>query len=144
MTSDFDQIWTRSGQRSARLVSAGRLSREARFPTRCRVFPASRSARALDFTGNSHPVYGRRSDGDSASDPSRPRPARWPTADPAVQAIQITKQASGRDISCRRSESVALHANVGVQRQIARDFVLSADFVYRHFVHLPLAVALST
>jgi len=34
--------------------------------------------------------------------------------------------------------SAALHASAGVQREIARDFVLSADFAYRHFVHLTL------
>ena len=37
--------------------------------------------------------------------------------------------------------SSALHASVGVQREIARDFVLSADFAYRHFVHLTLGGA---
>src|SRR5262249_45002038 len=30
----------------------------------------------------------------------------------------------------------AVHASIGVQREIARNFVLSADFVYRHFIHL--------
>jgi hypothetical protein len=28
-----------------------------------------------------------------------------------------------------------VHANIGLQRQIASDFVVSADFAYRHFVH---------
>ncbi len=28
------------------------------------------------------------------------------------------------------------HVNIGVQHQIMKDFVLSADFVYRHFLHL--------
>jgi hypothetical protein len=30
----------------------------------------------------------------------------------------------------------AVHASAGIQQEIARNFVLSADFVYRHFVHL--------
>ena len=57
-------------------------------------------------------------------------------ADPNVQAIQVTKQLSedGLFPSDFPSPS-ALHISLGVQRQIARDFVLSADFAYRHFVH---------
>ena len=37
----------------------------------------------------------------------------------------------------------ALHTSIGVQRHIANDFVVSADFVYRHFVHLPGALDLN-
>ena len=33
--------------------------------------------------------------------------------------------------------------SLGVQREIARDFVLSADFAYRHFVHLPVGIDLN-
>jgi hypothetical protein len=60
-------------------------------------------------------------------------------ADPTVQAIQLTKQLSGPGVyPADYKSSSALHASVGVQREIARDFVLSADFAYRHFVHLTL------
>jgi hypothetical protein len=53
----------------------------------------------------------------------------------SIQAIQLTKQASGLNpVDAPRSS--ALHVNVGVQRQVAREFVMSADFVYRHFDHL--------
>jgi hypothetical protein len=60
-------------------------------------------------------------------------------ADPTVQAVQLTKQVSGTGVfPTDYKSSSALHASVGVQREIARDFVLSADFAYRHFVHLTL------
>ena len=63
-------------------------------------------------------------------------------ADPAVQAIQFTKQVSGAGVfPSGYKTSSALHSSVGVQREIARDFVLSADFAYRHFVHLTLGGA---
>ena len=63
-------------------------------------------------------------------------------ADPTVQAIQLTKQVSGAGVfPSDYKTSSALHASVGVQREIARDFVLSADFAYRHFVHLTLGGA---
>ena len=63
-------------------------------------------------------------------------------ANPAVQAVQITKQVSGTGVfPSSYKTSSALHTSVGVQREIARDFVLSADFVYRHFVHLTLGGA---
>lgn len=59
--------------------------------------------------------------------------------DSTVQAVQLTKQVSGTGVfPAGFKTSSALHASVGVQREIARDFVLSADFVYRHFVHLNL------
>jgi hypothetical protein len=35
----------------------------------------------------------------------------------------------------------ALHASVGLQREIAGDFVVSADLAYRHFLHLGLGAA---
>jgi hypothetical protein len=61
------------------------------------------------------------------------------SADPTVQAIQVTKQFSGASNGLFPADypwPSALHTSVGVQRQIARDFVLSADFAYRHFVHM--------
>jgi Carboxypeptidase regulatory-like domain len=63
-------------------------------------------------------------------------------ADQTIQAIQLTKQLTGTGVfPSDYKTSSALHTSVGVQRQIARDFVLSADFVYRHFVHLTLGNA---
>jgi hypothetical protein len=59
-------------------------------------------------------------------------------ADPTVQAIQLTKQTGTGIYPSDYKSSSALHASVGIQREIARDFVLSADFAYRHFVHLTL------
>jgi hypothetical protein len=61
-------------------------------------------------------------------------------ADPTVQAIQITKQVAGNaGVSPTDLPSPsALHVNLGLQREIARNFVLSADLAYRHFVHVPM------
>lgn len=60
-------------------------------------------------------------------------------ADPSVQSIQLTKQVSGTGVfPADYKTSSALHTSVGVQREIARDLVVSADLVYRHFVHLTL------
>lgn len=56
-------------------------------------------------------------------------------ADRSIQAIQLTKQASGLNPVDVPSSS-AVHVNLGIQREIARDFVVSADFAYRHFIHL--------
>ena len=58
-------------------------------------------------------------------------------ADPNVQAIQITKQAPAAIFPENVPNPSALHANIGVQREIVRDFVLTADLAYRHFVHVP-------
>jgi Carboxypeptidase regulatory-like domain len=58
-------------------------------------------------------------------------------ADPSIQAIQLAKQASGLN-PVDVPTSSALHINLGIQREIARDFVVSADFAYRHFIHLGL------
>jgi hypothetical protein len=58
-------------------------------------------------------------------------------ADPTVQAIQVSKQAPGVFPAGVPTLS-ALHTSLGVQREIARDFVLSADFAYRHFTHVDL------
>jgi hypothetical protein len=59
-------------------------------------------------------------------------------ANPAVQQIQITKQAGGTNAGLFPTEVPnwsAQHFNLGVQREIARDFVLTTDFVFRHFIH---------
>ena len=59
-------------------------------------------------------------------------------ADPAVQAIQISKQLSGGSNAIYPADfpsPSALHTSVGVQQRIAPDFVVSADLAYRHFVH---------
>jgi hypothetical protein len=57
------------------------------------------------------------------------------SSDPSIQAIQLSKQASGlTPVDVPRSS--ALHFNLGLQREIARDFVVSADLAYRHFIHL--------
>ena len=58
-------------------------------------------------------------------------------ADQSVQAIQLTKQAAALTPADLPSWT-ALHFNVGVQREFARDFVVSADFAYRHFDNLGL------
>ncbi|HXI94416.1 MAG TPA: carboxypeptidase regulatory-like domain-containing protein [Blastocatellia bacterium] len=58
-------------------------------------------------------------------------------ADPSIQAIQLSKQASGLNPADVPSSS-AVHVNLGVQREIARDLVVNADFAYRHFIHLGL------
>ena len=57
------------------------------------------------------------------------------TGDASVQAIQLSKQ-GGTIFPADFKNPSALHVSAGVQREIARNFVLSADFVYRHFVHL--------
>ena len=59
--------------------------------------------------------------------------------DPTVQAIQISKQTVGGTTNGLFPEYVpnpsAQHFNGGVQREITRDFVLTGDFVFRHFIH---------
>ena len=63
-------------------------------------------------------------------------------ADRSIQAIQLTKQAGPSTLNPVDVPSrSALHVNLGVQREIARDFVVSADFAYRHFDHLGLGQA---
>ncbi len=60
-------------------------------------------------------------------------------ADPALQSIQIIKQVAGGLDSGLFPVDVpnwsAQHLNVGFQREIIHDFVLSADLVLRHFIH---------
>ena len=57
-----------------------------------------------------------------------------------IQAIQISKQASGQGIfpADYPGPGSAFELSSGFQHQIARDFVLSADFAYRHFIHLDI------
>jgi Carboxypeptidase regulatory-like domain len=55
-------------------------------------------------------------------------------ADPGVQAIQVLKQGSLWPSNVPTPSAV--HANIGVQRQITRNFVVSSDFVFRHFIHV--------
>jgi hypothetical protein len=67
-------------------------------------------------------------------------------ADPTVQAIEVTKQflpQLGSIWPADAPTASALHAGLGVQREIMKDLVLSADFVYRHFTHLGLGVDLN-
>jgi hypothetical protein len=55
-------------------------------------------------------------------------------ANRSVQAIQVTKQ--GNAVNPERMPSAsAFHLNIGVQREIAPNLVVSADFAYRHFIH---------
>jgi hypothetical protein len=58
---------------------------------------------------------------------------------PALQAIQVYKQTVGGTTNGLFPEYVpnpsAQHFNAGIQREIVRDFVLTADFVFRHFIH---------
>ncbi|MGH9907980.1 MAG: hypothetical protein ACRD8U_20615, partial [Pyrinomonadaceae bacterium] len=56
--------------------------------------------------------------------------------DPSTQAIQLIKQGTLNPEHV--PGSTAFHINLGVQREIASDFVLSADFAYQHFDHLEL------
>ncbi len=58
-------------------------------------------------------------------------------ADPTVQQIQINKHALPAIFPVNVPNPSAVHVNVGVQRQLAMGFVLSADAVYRHFEHVP-------
>jgi hypothetical protein len=63
-------------------------------------------------------------------------------SDSSLDGIQVTKQflpALGALYPEKYSTPAALHADVGVQREIARDFVLSADFAYRRFIHLGMS-----
>ena len=59
------------------------------------------------------------------------------TSDRTLQTIQLTKQAGNFN-----QEHVptprALHINVGVQRELMKDFVISADFAFRRFTHFGL------
>jgi hypothetical protein len=54
-----------------------------------------------------------------------------------VQQIQITKQATPAIFPEHVPNPSAVHLNIGLQRQLSRDTVLSVDAVARHFVHVP-------
>ena len=58
-------------------------------------------------------------------------------ADPALQQIQITKQASPAIFPVDVPNPSAMHVNVGLQREVVPSVVLSADVVYRHSLHVP-------
>jgi hypothetical protein len=58
------------------------------------------------------------------------------SSDRSVQAIQVLKQGTLNPADVPAWS--AFHFNLGVQREVARDFVVSADFVYRHFGHIGL------
>src|SRR5262249_19725096 len=59
-------------------------------------------------------------------------------ADSTLQAIQVTKQMTQAAIfPAVVPNPSALHASVGVQREIDTGFGVSADLVYRHFTHVP-------
>jgi hypothetical protein len=57
-------------------------------------------------------------------------------ADQTIQAIQLTKQ--GNVFPQHLPPWTALHFNFGIQRELMKDFVLSADFALRHFDHIGL------
>src|SRR5262249_16518671 len=53
-------------------------------------------------------------------------------------SVQILKQVAGQTNILFPSYVPAWssqHVSIGFQRELARDFVLSADFVFRHFIH---------
>jgi hypothetical protein len=52
----------------------------------------------------------------------------------SVTNIEVDKQGSVVDTHMPNSSST--NVSIGVQREIARDFVISADVVYRHFMHI--------
>ena len=58
------------------------------------------------------------------------------TGDPSISAIQITKQASTQIYPEDSPVAESQQADIGVQRRLGRDFVVSADFAYRHFIHM--------
>jgi hypothetical protein len=61
------------------------------------------------------------------------------SGDPAVQQIQVTKTLTGGGLNPSKVPTAsALHVNSGVQREIAKTFVVSADFVYRRFSNVNL------
>jgi hypothetical protein len=58
-------------------------------------------------------------------------------SDRSVPPISVTKTFPGVGLSPMNvPRASSLHANVGVQRQVGKDFVVSADFIFRHFIHL--------
>ena len=62
------------------------------------------------------------------------------SSDAMVQQVQIAKQVSGNSAAIFPVDvptASAVHLNAGVQRELARNLVVSADVVYRHFAHVP-------
>ncbi len=57
----------------------------------------------------------------------------------SIRNIEVDKvgQVGLRDLAT----PYATHLSLGVQRELARNLVLSADFVYRHFIHTPMLPA---
>ena len=63
-------------------------------------------------------------------------------ADRSIQSLQLTKQAGPLTLNpVDVPSSSALHVNLGFQREIARDLVVTADFAYRRFTHMGLSQA---
>jgi hypothetical protein len=59
-------------------------------------------------------------------------------ADRSLTSVQVLKQVAGQAnvlFPARVPSWSSQHVNVGVQRELLSDFVLSADFVFRHFIH---------
>ncbi len=56
-------------------------------------------------------------------------------ADPALSNIQILKQGTTFVSPVHLPSWSSQNVNLGFQREIARDFVLSGDVVFRHFIH---------
>ncbi len=57
-------------------------------------------------------------------------------SDLTIRNINVFKTSPGLDLFVNDFRPpVADHFSVGIQRELARDWVLSADFVYRHFTH---------
>ena len=57
----------------------------------------------------------------------------------SVPSIQLTKTTANAIFPADYSSSSAQHLNVGIQREIARDLVVSADVAYRHFIGLEVS-----
>nr|MBA3640662.1 TonB-dependent receptor [Acidobacteriota bacterium] len=58
-------------------------------------------------------------------------------ADPAVQQIQVTKQAAPAIFPVYVPNPSAVHLHLGLQRELGRGLVVSADAVDRRFTHVP-------
>jgi hypothetical protein len=59
-------------------------------------------------------------------------------ADRSLTSVEILKQVAGQTNILFPADVPswsAQHVNVGVQRELAHDFVLTVDFVFRHFIH---------
>jgi hypothetical protein len=56
-------------------------------------------------------------------------------ADPSSRTIEVTKQAPGGLYPAYLPNWSAQHVSAGIQREILSTFVVTADFVYRHFIH---------